>query len=207
MQLNFAQPKYRDNIKSSLSTLFGAVCTAEIDDSALAGTSDVTFSVEGSLIKANRAILACRSEYFKMLLTSSGMREAVDKSVVVTVDGIEAHVFRAVLEFLYTGSVANLVGVAVPLLMASEVFLLDDLKRECEDFVRKDVCLATVCGLLITAERYRAEGLKAIAMKFIVENLEEVKGQKEFKKLTSEPELLMEILLRSTSGGSGGGGR
>ena len=198
MALPYASCPPPDAVSFSIGTLFSAVCTAEADDAALESTADVTFAVEGSEIKGNRAVLACRSEYFKMLLTASGMRESVDKTALVSVDGIEAHVFVKVLEFLYTGKVEDLSRVAVPLLMASEVFLLDELKLVCEERVRKDVSLATVCGLLMTAERYRAEGLKSIALKFIVENLEEVKLQKEFLELTGEPELLMEILMMTT---------
>lgn len=39
--------------------------------------SDITFLVEGKNVHANRAILSVRSEYFKVMLFSGGMRESI----------------------------------------------------------------------------------------------------------------------------------
>ena len=55
---------------------------------------DVTLVVEGTKIPAHRAILACRSEYFKKMF-SHKMRES--KEGVVPIDGISLPVFNRLL--------------------------------------------------------------------------------------------------------------
>ena len=57
MNLGFLRPAPPNPVAAALSTLFSAVSTSDVEDPALEGTSDVTFSVNGSLIKGNRAIL------------------------------------------------------------------------------------------------------------------------------------------------------
>ena len=76
--------------------------------------SDVTFLVEGKEIHANRAILAVRSEYFKVMLFSSCMKESlqannyvangvpVEERHPINIKDVSYAIFIKVLEFLYT---------------------------------------------------------------------------------------------------------
>merc|ERR1711874_882731 len=61
--------------------------------------SDVTFCVKGEAIKAHTQVLCCRSEVFERQL-HGGMRESVSKEIVV--EDCEPHIFKALLQFLYT---------------------------------------------------------------------------------------------------------
>jgi hypothetical protein len=118
------------------------------------------------------------------------------------VEGIEiedmAHeVFLKVVEFLYTDEVAETPAeLAVPLLIAAERFLLPRLKGLCEDAIRKGIATTNVVHTLLAAHRHHAAALKDMCLDFVLEHLDSVKGTPAFAELKTEPDLLMEIILR-----------
>ena len=101
------------------------------------------------------------------------------------------------------------------MLIVSERYMLDGLKIMCEDAIRKGIDVESVSSLLITSTRHNAEVLKKISLDFVLENFETVKLSEGFKELVKEPDLLMEILMKTTGGlggrdpvgGIGAGGR
>jgi len=176
--------------------------------------ADVSFIVEGQVVHAHRAILACRSEYFKVLLTG-GMREArgFDSTVTVTKAGGETDkdtpihlqdvshaVFLQILEFLYTDTVCNVsLETGIHLMIASEHFMLDRLKSLCEDVIRRDIDLDNCIGILVASHRHHAVNLKEIALEYILNNLSHGTIRNGLAELKPEPDLLVEILQRTTA--------
>jgi BTB/POZ domain len=175
--------------------------------------ADVQFSVEGQPVYAHKAILAIRSEYFRVLLCG-GMRESRmleddddedtdggtnDKSKIIDLPDVSYSVFLKVLEFLYTDSLSRdtSLDVCIHLLIASEQFLLDRLKAICEDLIRRDVNTDTVVSILAAAHRHRAGGLKEIALEFILRHLNHPTVMACLADLKTEPDLLLEIIRRS----------
>jgi hypothetical protein len=146
--------------------------------------SDVRFIVEGKDVYAHRAILAVRSEYFRVLLFN-GMRESVHAAAAggmltssgapIELGDISHKVFLKVLEYLYTDSVSGYVSLelGIHLLIASEQFMLDRLKALCEDIIRRDINVDSVIGILVASHRHHATGLKDITLEFILKNLTE----------------------------------
>ena len=137
--------------------------------------SDVSFLGEGKEVLANRAILAVRSEYFDVMLYG-GMRESRkdEKGEITPIElpDVSHAVFMKVIEYLYTDNVSELTwDLSVPLLIASEQFMLDRLKALCEDYIRKEITVDNVIGVLIACHQHNAIGLKDIAMEFIIMNL------------------------------------
>jgi hypothetical protein len=151
--------------------------------------SDISFLVEGQEVHANRAILATRSEYFKVMLLSGGMKESGQASMTgddSTTETDEFHskkppielkdvsypVFLKVLEFLYTDTVTKVpLEMGVPLLIMSERFMLDRLKALCEDIIRKELNTENVIGIFIASHRHNASSLKEISLEIILKNL------------------------------------
>ena len=152
--------------------------------------SDITFIVDGKPIHATRAHLAVRSEHFRALLYG-GMRESEAGGEVVLQDvGYEC--FMKMLEFLYTDTVGDISPhVAVPLLITSERYLLERLKRLCEDRIQKSITEVNVVSIFMAAHQHNAMGLKEICLEFITANLEEVKHTQGFHELKAEPDLLV----------------
>lgn len=147
--------------------------------------SDVCFIVEGQEVFAHRAILAVRSEYFRVLLFNGHMRESVQATAAIAtgtanpsgpieLQTVSHTVFMKVLEYLYTDTVKDItLDLGIHLLIASEQFLLDRLKALCEDIIRRDINVDNVIGILVTSHQHNAQGLKEIALAFILKNLTE----------------------------------
>lgn len=153
--------------------------------------SDVTFLVEGKEVHANRAILAVRSEYFRVMLFSGHMKESIQASGAtageigaaagdsntrspIEIKDVSYPVFLKVLEYLYTDTVRDIsLDVGIHLLIMSEMFQLHRLKALCEDIIRRDVNVDNVIGILVASHRHNASGLKDIALEFILKNLNE----------------------------------
>ena len=96
--------------------------------------ADVTFHVGGETFRAHRYILASRSPVFQAELLGP-MRES-HAAAVVEIQDMEAQVFQALLEFVYTDA------------------LPQDMTREEE---------AVICQhLLVAADRYSMERLKLV---------------------------------------------
>jgi len=161
---------------------------------------DVTFLVEGKEVHANKAILAVRSDYFKVMLYSGGMRESVEAGTPIELQDVSHAVFLKVMEYLYTDTVREItLDVGIHLLIVSERFMLDRLKALCEDFIRRDVNVDNVIGILVASHQHNASGLKDIALDFILKNLNEPVIMKGLTDLKSEPELLVEIIKRNST--------
>jgi speckle-type POZ protein len=145
--------------------------------------SDVRFLVEGQEVPAHRAILAVRSEYFRVLLFNGHMRESVQATVAggtinpsapIELRDVSHTVFLKVLEYLYTDTVRDVnLEDRIHLLIASEQFMLDRLKALCEDIIRRDINVDNVINILVTSHQHNALGLKEIALEFILRNLRE----------------------------------
>ena len=176
--------------------------------------SDVCFLVEGKEIHAHRAVLAIRSEYFRVMLLG-GMREsnhggverAKNSASPIDLPDVSYAVFLKVLEFLYTDTVRNVsLETGVHLLIASELFMLDRLKALCEDLIRRDVSVDSVIGILVAAHRHNASALKDIALEYILLHLNNPSIQAGLSDLRVEPDLLLEIIKRSTKENNSGVG-
>lgn len=170
-----------------------------IDNEELA---DVTFLVEGQIVHANRAILAVRSEYFRGMLFNGVMRESISSndSKPIELGDVTHSIFLKVLEFLYTDNVATITNeVGIPLLIISERFMLDRLKGLCEDSIRRDISVNNVITIFLASHKHHAVGLKDIALDFILKNLNEPGVILGLADLKSEPDLLVEIIKRSSA--------
>jgi N-acetylneuraminic acid mutarotase len=146
--------------------------------------SDCTFIVEGHQVHANRALLAVRSEYFYALLYGSSMRESIQvqedpkdacsgrERTPIVIKDVPYPVFMKVIEYLYTDGIQEMsTELGIQVLISSELFMLDRLKALCEDIIRRDLNIDNVFEVLVTSHRHGAEGLKDIALQFILQNI------------------------------------
>jgi len=167
--------------------------------------ADVCFHVENKDVYAHKAILAIRSEYFRVMLCG-GMREGVAVSPktasgvpVITIPDVSHAVFVKVMEFLYTDNASDVsLDLGIHLLIASELFMLDRLKALCEDLIRRDIHVESVIGILVASHRHNAAALKDVALTFILMNLKNPIIQSGLGELRVEPDLLLEIIKRSS---------
>jgi len=142
--------------------------------------ADVTFIVEDKEVFAHRAVLACRSECFRVMLLTGGMRESKSDagseskrlSSPIHMQDVSLSVFLLVLEFLYTDCCMNVtLETGIHLMIASKRFVLDRLKSLCEDVIRQDIDLENCIIILVASHRHHAGNLKEIAPEFMLDNL------------------------------------
>ncbi|CAD7975380.1 unnamed protein product [Amoebophrya sp. A25] len=150
--------------------------------------SDVLFTFHGTSRKiyAHRILLSIFSEHFRSMF-SNNWREARENEVRLPPD-IEYSVFRAILTFIYTGDIPELlsgsadvdaIGEKPPcgtsctssskkeeqvhfllrLLRAADEFCIDAIKLKCEQRLCQVVDASTVSLVLAEADRYGAHGL------------------------------------------------
>mmetsp|Transcript_23093 Transcript_23093/g.22873 ORF Transcript_23093/g.22873 Transcript_23093/m.22873 type:complete len:202 (-) Transcript_23093:33-638(-) len=156
--------------------------------------SDVTFIVEDKEIKANRSLLAARSEHFNALFFG-GMREQTDP--LVHIDDIQYEVFEEILQYLHTDTIRPMsVDICISVMVAAERFMIDRLKALCQDNIRKNITNENVVPILRVAYYHRANSLKEICMDYICLNFKDVKRNTSFQELEAEPRLMMELLMR-----------
>nr|CAB3490350.1 unnamed protein product [Digitaria exilis] len=176
--------------------------------------ADVAFEVGGETVPAHRTILAARSPVFKAELFGPARPSG---EVCVWVDGIEVDVFKAMLHFVYTDSLPEVVeedgagseakkattmmteAMAQGLLAAADRYGLERLKLMCEDKLCDGIQTSSVGTLLALAEKHGCQGLKKACLDFLMSgsNLKAAILSGGLEELTSSyPSVLNELLAK-----------
>jgi N-acetylneuraminic acid mutarotase len=164
--------------------------------------SDIVFLVEERPIHAHKAILAVQCPHFNAMF-GSGMRESTAEEIAIP--GWDYAPFLCMLEFLYTGTIADFsVGMAVELLPLADHYTLDRLRLLCESVLVHNVDAENVCTLFVVAHRSSAAALKKRCLNYILKNFAAVSTGTAFDELSKEPQLLLEVTKASLMMQAGG---
>jgi speckle-type POZ protein len=163
---------------------------------------DVSFSVEGKTFQAHRLILAMRSPVFKAELYGSMMEARTGQPI--TIKDIQPAVFRALLHFIYSDSLADkhLKGhdnteMIRLLLVAADRYNIERLKLVCQSILCKDLNVDTVATTLALADQHSCDKLKNACFEFIEmsDAMDAVVASQGFKDLkVTCPSLLVDAL-------------
>lgn len=125
---------------------------------------DVSFKVEGKIVKAHKAILAARSPVFKKMFTLK-MKET--KENVVEVTDIKHDTLEEMLHFIYTGSVSELFPIVVlELFEAAHKYQIECLIKVCEIEMHQNLTEENAAAIHELSKIYDIdEGLKHEAFK------------------------------------------
>jgi len=135
--------------------------------------SDVTFIVgeEKVEIRAHRAILSARCQYFQAMFREGAMCESRE-GVVRTMH--EPSVFRHMLEFIYTNTVRNIDTLCasdlIALILLANEYLIDDLRRLSEKAAIRTISLDNIGRLLLLSTSNNGSGLREACSEFVREN-------------------------------------
>ena len=166
--------------------------------------ADVTFLVAGETFEAHRCVLAARSPVFKAEVFGR-MKEST-RGAVIRVEDMDAHVFRALLDFVYTDTLPDFqssmkkqeeAALAQHLLVAADRYNLERLKLICEDRLCGHIDTASAATILALAEQHYCRGLKEACFRFLSTpwTLNAVMATDGFDHLTrSRPSILKELL-------------
>mmetsp|Transcript_12592 Transcript_12592/g.14393 ORF Transcript_12592/g.14393 Transcript_12592/m.14393 type:complete len:361 (+) Transcript_12592:226-1308(+) len=161
-------------------------------------------------IRAHKAILTARGEYFKALFrkgatTSDGINSGVafreSKEGTIEVDPVftQDHI-RYTLEFLYTNRIQRIQAVCTDdllcLLSLSDKWCLRDLKRIVEhELIRNHMQVTTVARMYCATEDYNAQRLSKACIDFIMANIRQVTGNATFQEeMKNYPHLCIPVL-------------
>ncbi|WVZ50311.1 hypothetical protein U9M48_001577 [Paspalum notatum var. saurae] len=156
--------------------LYRNLSTALLSSPAGEG-GDVTFEVGGDRFTAHRSVLAAQSTGVMAVLFggSSGKEHAITRLRIVD---MEPGVFRALLHFIYTGSLPDEVAddggrvvMAQGLLVAADRYYMDKLKMACGDVLYRSIDAATAVTTLRMAHKHGCQRLKDACVKFLNDEL------------------------------------
>uniref|UniRef100_N1R328 Speckle-type POZ protein n=1 Tax=Aegilops tauschii TaxID=37682 RepID=N1R328_AEGTA len=162
---------------------------------------DVEFLVGGETFSAHRYVLAARSPVFRAEFFGS-MKEGTTTEAI-RIDDIEAHVFSALLTFMYSDALPDMkqqeeYDMAQHLLVAADRYGLERLKLICEYKLSNHIYRSTVAAILTLAERHHCHGLKKACLAFLGSsaNLNAFMESEGFEFLTKScPGLVKDLLL------------
>lgn len=185
-----------------------------------AAASDVTFKVQGDVIKAHSQILSACSEVLQRQF-SCGMQESISKEV--TIEDCEPLVFKAFLRYLYSDSFAAMenfvasntsspsvaagaasanapkmtLSILQQLLAVSHKYQITRLQLWCELKLCELISVEEACSVLKQAHLHEAKQLKERCLDFIAENMSEVIKTEAFASLTQKwPQIGLMITCR-----------
>ncbi|CAM0909345.1 unnamed protein product [Alopecurus aequalis] len=164
-------------------------------------TVDVEIEVGGETFPAHRSVLESESPVFKTELSLASTAAGTTK---LRVDDMDAKVFKALLQFIYTGvypekSRLEEAMMAEKLLVAADRYKLENLKLICEDALRQHIDMNSVAATLDLAEQHHCSVLTAACIQFFSspDNLEAFTAAGGFKQLKAGcPSALMELVVK-----------
>ncbi|KAL6643065.1 hypothetical protein ACP70R_021246 [Stipagrostis hirtigluma subsp. patula] len=133
--------------------------------------ADVALEAGGETFNAHRCVLAARSPVFKATLLGP-MKESTTSHGAIRIEDMDARVFKAVLQFIYTDTLPEMngldeVAMSQHLLEAADRFGLQKLKIMCEDKLRERIDTSSVATTLALAEQHGCQELKERCLEFL----------------------------------------
>jgi len=152
--------------------------------------SDLVISTKDGELKAHKLLLSMRSTVFKAMFAHELKENAEGR---VDLKDYDSKVIREMLRYVYTDKVEDLNLVACDLLPVADKYDLAGLKELCLQELQGALCADNAVALLQLAELYRAPAVRARALKFIHDNMQQVMKTSQWQTLKQQPQLLMEI--------------
>lgn len=101
------------------------------------------------------------------------------------------HLYLALLEYIYCGSVEINEDIAWDVLQEADKYSLPGLKVICEDFLASQITVENVVHTINMAEKFEANNLRNSALKYVVRNIDKVFKEADIHQINKET--LLEI--------------
>nr|XP_044626622.1 actin-binding protein IPP isoform X3 [Equus asinus] len=144
---------------------------------------DVHLQVGKETFQVHRLVLAASSPYFAALFTG-GMKES--SKDVVQILGIEAGIFRILLDFIYTGIVNVGVNNVQELIVAADMLQLTEVVNLCCEFLKGQIDPLNCIGVFQFSEQIACHDLLEFTENYIHVHFLEVHSGEEFLALTKD---------------------
>ncbi|KAL6659243.1 hypothetical protein ACP70R_003283 [Stipagrostis hirtigluma subsp. patula] len=165
--------------------------------------ADVTFMVEREVFAAHAVVLAMRSSVFKAELY--GPFREHERQVHISVEDMQPIVFRALLNFIYTGMMFHgmedidgeeKLELTMHLLVVADRYDVQGLKFACEKTLYERIDVETVAAMFALADRHNCRNLQDECIEFIncEDKINEVVATKGYGHLKSScPYVLVDL--------------
>ncbi|KAL7531949.1 hypothetical protein ACHAXR_004325 [Thalassiosira sp. AJA248-18] len=164
-----------------------------LDDEDVMSFADVTLMVEGVPVRAHKLMLM-RCPYFRAMLLGDMVESSQS---VVNLEIVRHSTFTAVLEYLYTDTVAIPLDSAMELFVAADCFDIPRLQALCERRLLESMTVKNAAAIFHTADVHSATLLRDKALAYILSHFEAVSKTAAFEEMVrSNVELVFEILKR-----------
>lgn len=139
-----------------------------LNEHRISGTyCDLEFTVKSQQFPCHRIILVSTSPYFEALLTNA-FRENSLKSIKL--HDIEPQIFSSLLNFIYTGEIEIDENNVQELLIAGDMFQLDEMVKFCCDYLSQGLDEKNVLETWTIANRLQCLVLEKDAEQYILEH-------------------------------------
>jgi hypothetical protein len=129
--------------------------------------SDVTFLIgpEKLPVKAHKAFLVAASEVFEKMFC--GTLQEANEIVIPDMKQIE---FLAMLDYIYASELRLTPETMMGVLYASQKYMLDDLKAECEQFIAQNISKSNALEIFNEIQLYESLVIDGICFEVILRN-------------------------------------
>ena len=149
---------------------------------------DVTLRVNSRQFRANRAILAAGSPFFRCLFTTKMKENLSDE---VKLEGLNVQVMQDVLKYIYTGEIIVTSENVEEIVKAADFLMITSLKEIGTEFLKRSLEPSQCFSVYAFAEKYNCKTLQEATIRFMCEHFKEVSKAEEFFSL--EYKVVMKI--------------
>lgn len=155
--------------------------------------ADITFIVdEGKLcIRAHKAILSARSDYFDAMLREGGMSESFQSEISIDHDGDS---FKRMLEYIYADEISDIkdcdADEVLNILLTANQFVMDDLRVYVEPYAAKLLSVENIAKFMLLSADKETSILREACIEYIHDRKQELAADSVFyREVESNPEL------------------
>ncbi|XP_057649837.1 speckle-type POZ protein-like [Chionomys nivalis] len=153
--------------------------------------TDCCVVVAGQEFQAHKAILAARSPVFRAMFEHDTEESRKNR---IEIHDLKPEVFKAMMDFIYTGKEPDLHSMADAVLAAADKYGLERLKGMCESALCRELSVENAAHTLFLADLHSSVQLKSRAMDFITAHASEVFQTSSWKTVVdSYPHLVAEV--------------
>ncbi|XP_057649838.1 speckle-type POZ protein-like [Chionomys nivalis] len=152
--------------------------------------TDCCLVVAGQEFRAHKAILAARSPVFRAMFEQDTEESRKNR---IEIHDLKTEVFKAMMDFIYTGKEPVLYNIADAVLAAADKYSLERLKVMCESALCRDLSVKNAAYTLVLADLHSTRQLKTQVLNFITAHASEVSQTASWKlRVDSRPHLVAE---------------
>jgi len=181
---------FGNHLKNSFATLYNSSLF-----------SDVTLVLGKDRIPAHKVVLCSWSETFRAMLENPTWKESKLDDLKIDVEENDYDVFKAMLQFMYTGSLAISEDFIVSLLIMSNYYAVETLKESCGRTLGENLSEENVFYLLEICEKYDSASLRKECAAYLADNFAELLKSAKIMELSPETwaEMLSSDLIQVSS--------